>query len=192
MRNKLFIGDSITCKFNKQYKDVFDKYFKNGALALGASGDTFAGLHWRIRHGEVPNELNPAIWWIHIGTNNMKFTCDYEEITLGIMHIAEEIRSRKPDAIIVVNAILPRSDINSAAWDKIKKVNRELILSVNSLNDDDVYFFDLYRDFYDKSLYNIKKGLHADTIHLSANGYEIRAKRIVEWTKENLNIDLPY
>lgn len=197
----VFLGDSITEQFIgrssgifkmnwSRNKIVFDKYFGNGVLALGVTGNTFAQLHWRIRNGEVPNELNPKIWWLHIGTNNFRSKCSDKEIVLGIMHIVEEIRSRKPNAIIVVNAILPRSDINNLKWYKISKTNKELGLSVNALNDDNVYFFDAFHSFYDKSIQNIRQRLHVGHIHLNSKGYEVWAESIVKWTKENLDMDL--
>jgi len=38
------------------------------ALPLGIAGDRTVDLLWRIRNGEMPEELNPSIWWILIGT----------------------------------------------------------------------------------------------------------------------------
>ena len=170
--------------------DVFVKYFQPGALALGGQGDTFDTLHWRVRNGEVPTDLNPKIWWIHIGGNNMKFGCDPNAITVGIMRIVEEIRSRKPNAIIVVNALLPPNDLNDDKWDKMNKVNNGLKRSIDEVNDGNVYNFSAFRVFYDTSIHNVRRNLHFGSVHLNSNCYELWAKQFVKWTTEKLDIDL--
>ena len=106
------------------------------------------------------------------------------------MHIVEEVKRRKPNAAIVVNAILPRSDINKPSWHKIENVNKGLKLSVEGMNDDNVYFFSAFDAFYDESTQNPKRRLHVGSTHLNAAGYQVWAKSIIEWTKENLNINL--
>ena len=71
----------------------------------------------------MPEELNPKIWWIQIGRNNMKFDSPVNAVPVGIMHIVDEIRQKKPNAIIAINAILPYKDIiNIINWDIIKKL----------------------------------------------------------------------
>ena len=152
--------------------------------------EKFAWLHWRIRHGEVPDELNPKIWWIHIGTNDLKFHCEENKIILGIMHIVEEIRTRKPDAIIVVNGILPGSDNYLDSVDPRKKINGDLRRSVNGLNDKNILFFDALNAFFDRKTGNIMRGLHFGPVHLRINGYDRWSTAIINWTKQKLDIDL--
>lgn len=147
-------------------------------------------MHWRVRNGEVPDELNPIIWWLHIGANDIRFNCTANEIVVGIMRIVDEIRQKKPHAIIVVNAILPRNDIHSDFMHTIQEVNKGLETSVHGLYDKNIYVFDAFLDFFDKSTQNIEKGLHHDFIHLTLAGYDRWARAIMKWTNENLNIDL--
>jgi lysophospholipase L1-like esterase len=57
----------------------------------------------------MPNTLNPSVWWIEIGSNDlMKGQCAEEAVLLGILHLAEYISTQKPGAMIVINSILPQ------------------------------------------------------------------------------------
>ncbi len=118
-----FIGDSITEEWNgrllgRDRKDlqgirqVFQKYFTRGGggtyegVALGIAGDQSPHLLWRLKHGEI--NLNPKVWWVTMGTNDLlSGGCSPEVVLLGILRIVEEIQWAKPDAIIVINGILP-------------------------------------------------------------------------------------
>uniref|UniRef100_A0A7S2MZY9 SGNH hydrolase-type esterase domain-containing protein n=1 Tax=Helicotheca tamesis TaxID=374047 RepID=A0A7S2MZY9_9STRA len=154
----VFLGDSIIEEWNgrwlgremehlKYVKVVFEQMFqkKNGGkvegLALGIAGDVAPNLLWRIQNGEMPDNLNPSVWWILIGTNDFgTHHCSGEIVFMGIQRIVEEIMHRKPDANtkIVINSILPRtfeSDgklVNGTVlsspdlWPRIDAVNHEL------------------------------------------------------------------
>jgi lysophospholipase L1-like esterase len=78
-------------------------------LALGIAGDHIANLLWRIQNGEL-ERADSKVFWVLIGTNDLTASCSEEVILLGIIHIVEEIKRRKPDSIIVLNGILPRTD----------------------------------------------------------------------------------
>jgi len=120
-----FIGDSITEEWNGRWagrnmtrlapiKQVFDEYFNKAnqaqfeGMALGINGDHCPHLLWRLQHGEMPKDFNPKIWWILIGTNDLTSGgCSPEVVLLGILRLVEEIQHVKPDAMVVINGILP-------------------------------------------------------------------------------------
>jgi lysophospholipase L1-like esterase len=61
-------------------------------------------------HGELPPTLNPNVWWLLVGTNDLgRGGCSEEATELGILRVAEEIHYRHPDAVIVIQGILPRT-----------------------------------------------------------------------------------
>ena len=107
------------------------------------------------------------------------------------MHIVEEIRERKPNAIIVVNAILPCDDKLDSKNMKIRQIiNDGLRLSVDGSEDKNIYYFDALHAFFDESSQNKIEGLHIGSVHLSIHGYYQWATEIIKWTKERLDIDL--
>lgn len=194
----VFLGDSITEQLNGRWRgrffESFTKYppilkhfFKDNALALGIMGNQVSYLHWRIRNGEVPDALNSKIWWVLIGTNNLH-SCEARYIHVGILQVVEEIRKRKPDAIIVVNGILPHNNVQSEFWSSIKEINVKLERSVQG--EKNVYYFDAFPYFYDKARQTIRPELYNGHVHLNENGYKCWFEAIVNWTHTNLGIDL--
>ncbi|KAL3787869.1 hypothetical protein HJC23_000411 [Cyclotella cryptica] len=121
----VFVGDSITeqrqgtsmGRENEDYvgiKEVFQKTFskeKGGdfnGIALGIAGDTAPNLLWRLMNGEMPYGLNPKVWWVGIGINDLSMKgCSEEVVLLGILRVVEEIQNAHPDAYIVINSLLP-------------------------------------------------------------------------------------
>jgi len=121
----VFLGDSITEEWNgrhhgnktirlNQTHAVFQDYFQKryGAqfegLALGIAGDKTRNLLWRLQNGEMPQNLNPKVWWIHIGTNDfLLHKCNQDIVFIGIIRIVREIIIQKPNTIIVINGVLP-------------------------------------------------------------------------------------
>lgn len=214
----VFLGDSITEqrvgkffgkdmeKFKSNAK-VFQKNFsrENGAkyegLALGIAGDTAPNLLWRIMHGEMPDDLNPRIWWITIGTNDLGATQCSEEVTLlGILRVVEEILNRKPDAQIVINSILPMSQEKSGIleitgrkgrgrkkkgaatvfWPSIKAVNKQLQKFADKHKS--VKFFDA-TDIFTEKVGNrlvIDHTLIEDGVHPTPAGYKKWDKEIIK------------
>lgn len=111
----------------KPMEEVFNSYFhkeggegtssnikgggKFNGLPLGIAGDTSPNVLWRILHGEIPYYLNPKVWWIVIGTNDLAIKqCSEEVVLLGILRVIEEIQANRPNAKIVVNSIIPMTD----------------------------------------------------------------------------------
>mmetsp|Transcript_487 Transcript_487/g.790 ORF Transcript_487/g.790 Transcript_487/m.790 type:complete len:502 (-) Transcript_487:46-1551(-) len=121
----VFIGDSITEQRQGtahgehvddyvSIKEVFDKTFtkdKGGdfdGIAMGIAGDTAPNVLWRLLNGESPFGLEPKVWWVHVGINDLSVKGCSEEVTLlGILRVVEEIQNKCPDAKIVINSILP-------------------------------------------------------------------------------------
>ncbi len=128
----VFLGDSIVEEWNGRWDgeqqtshtfeeihqvwtDLFTRSAKNhsdmaiNGLALGIAGDRIANLLWRINNGELEG-VNSKAFWVLIGTNDLTDECTEDVVLLGIIRVAEEIRRLKPDSIVVLNGILPRSN----------------------------------------------------------------------------------
>jgi lysophospholipase L1-like esterase len=91
---------------------------------------------FHVTHGMLPpDSLNPKLWWIHIGTNDILPNCggcDYTfNTTAAIVEIAHQVLKRKPESHIVLHGILPRGEGMGqhelrAAFKQIKEINTRL------------------------------------------------------------------
>ena len=153
----IFIGNSITeqrqgtnmGKTIDKYtsiKEDFDNTFsksKGGlfnGIALGISGDTTTNLLYRLIHGELNIELQPKVWWISIGINDLlKEHCSEEVIVLGIQRIVEEILIVQPNVTVVINSILPVQTNKYGLLDDMEGCNRDACYNmyphISSIND---------------------------------------------------------
>ena len=151
----VILGDSITERINgtrhqgnvmlPENRAVFESFFtkagggKVNALALGSSGDTSPNLLWHLENGILPETLNPKVWLVLIGTNNLGRTFCSKEATLdGILAVVTTLQSKKPDASILLHGLLPRSDDSMAKvmmdenyklgyyWEQIQWINQRL------------------------------------------------------------------
>merc|ERR1712183_132269 len=71
---ELWAGRSISYNstFSIGVGDIFSKKFKDKnrkfkGIPLGIAGDTAPNVLWRIQNGEIPENLNPKVWWLVIG-----------------------------------------------------------------------------------------------------------------------------
>jgi hypothetical protein len=64
-------GSSSSSSTNK---DVVRKAATVEGIALGIAGDTAPNVLWRLMHGEMPKYLNPKVWWLSLGNNDLART----------------------------------------------------------------------------------------------------------------------
>jgi len=199
----IFLGDGITeartgtvggaekedlLKTKAVFNSLFSK--ENGGvydgIALGVNGDTSPNLLWRITQNEVPISMNPKIWWITIGMNDLTTTMCSEQVTvMGILRVVEELFSTRPDSKIVINSILPKATtrngkilrgkfIRNKYFDSIEQVNNRLRRFANK-HGDRVHFFDADAIFVRKARGSVfmKRELFTDKYHPNAEGHKI-------------------
>ena len=144
-------------------------------------------LH-RIQNGELPDDLNPKVFWILIGTNDLGADkCSAETVAAGNIRIVEELQAKRPKAKIVLNSMLPRGahelgdDMSqSKQWHEVQKVNQWLECYANSK--EGVEFFNATAHFvvsYDDKVHQVEK-YYQDDVHPSAKGCKSWAKSIVK------------
>lgn len=216
----VFYGDSITEGWKgtsygfdvgrkKSNPEVYESLFtlnrggKYEGLVLGISGDTSANLLWRLQNGELPSSLNPTVFWLLIGTNDLGVSwCSAEVALIGILRVVEEIRAKKPGSIIVINGLLPRTfdtrkgfvtrkknpglgnkKNRPVLWNDIVEINKEL--EEYSKHHDGVEYFNpngifLVDETVSSKSPQINKRLMPDYLHPSARGYKTWGDKIVE------------
>lgn len=121
----LFLGDSIT----QQWTDpeaggpVWDKVWAPlKAANLGVAGDRTEHVLWRIGHGCLDGTRARAVVLL-IGTNNAgmvaeskgAYRCTPEQTAAGVAAILEQVKTRCPQARILLMGILPRTEAEDPA-----------------------------------------------------------------------------
>jgi len=127
----------------EKIKKTFDKQFSKSndgeynGIALGISDDNSPSLLWRLMKGETSPFIDPKVWWINIGRNDLiKTQCSEDIALMGILRNVEELESKYPDSTIVVNSLLPYSTahdkvleghaVKNKYWPSIKQLNENL------------------------------------------------------------------
>ena len=112
-----------------------------------------------------------------IGTNNSA-TDSAEGISKGITAIVETIRSKQPQAKLLLLAVFPRGEKRSPnpQRDKLKEVNA----TIAKLDDGKhIHFLDIGEKFLQPDG-SLSKEIMPDFLHLSPAGYQIWADAISE------------
>jgi len=131
-----FAGDSITRRWGATdypefLADWTRRFFGWNAADFGWGGDTTQNILWRLENGELDG-VHPKVIVLLAGTNNVggapgaaPAADRAEDVSRGIKAILEVMRSKAPDATIVLTAIFPRND-NMAAMPVIDEINRRI------------------------------------------------------------------
>ncbi len=167
----LFLGDSITAYFSNRGVDVWQREIEPlGSVAnFGIEGDRTQFVLWRAQHGELDG-TNARVVVLMIGTNNLASSTP-ENIARGVAAIVQTVREKLPDAIVVLNAILPRGP----ADDPIRAAATDVNARLEGLADGPhVRWLDAGAGFLDGSG-SIDPALMPDQLHPSAAGYGVWA-----------------
>ena len=122
----VMLGDSITHFWeNVAYwscgRDVFEEMCEKYALLnLGYGGDRTESVLWRCENGELDG-YKAKIVQIMIGTNNGDNTP--EDTALGIKKIIETVKSKQPQAKILLLPVFPRGKPGDAHRVRVGKIN---------------------------------------------------------------------
>ena len=178
----VFIGDSITHRWESSGKNVWNRFFAEGkyaALNMGFSADRTEHVLWRLYDGALDHAKFKAVV-LMIGTNNAGHNdfskCPPADVVAGIKAIIDFIRDRQPEARIVLHPIFPRG----ATKDNPLRVRNEIV------NRELVRFADshhvIWCDFNDQLLdndANLSREVMPDLLHPAQCGYEVWANALL-------------
>jgi len=131
-----FEGDSITRRWGAtDYPDLLANWNQNffgwNAADFGWGADRIQNILWRLNNGELDG-VNPKVIVLLAGTNNVGNANPVEgddakvaDITNGLQAILRVMRTKAPEATIIVTGIFPRND-NMAVMPTIDKINVNL------------------------------------------------------------------
>jgi len=131
-----FEGDSITRRWGAtDYPQLLENWKMNffgwNAADFGWGADHVENILWRVENGEL-DHVNPKVIVLLAGTNNVGNTVPPEgveataqNVVKGLAAVLHSMRSRAPDAVIIVTAIFPRND-NMEVMPVIRQINAGL------------------------------------------------------------------
>jgi lysophospholipase L1-like esterase len=131
-----FEGDSITRRWGAaDYPDLLANWNRNffgwNAADFGWGGDKIQNILWRLANGELDG-VNPKIVILLAGTNNVGNTvpdggdeAKVADITSGLKEILRVLKTKAPNATVILTGIFPRND-NMAVMPTIDKINANL------------------------------------------------------------------
>ena len=170
----VFVGDSITHNWESRgrsgtcYTDLQKEF---SILNLGYSGDSTQHALWRLKNGELAG-YKAKVFMVMIGTNN-NMSEDLgkpENVSAAIREIVETIRSRQPQAKVLLLPVFPR---RPKPTDPARLHNAEVSRLIRPLADGkDV----IWCDFTDKLLTPdgvLTKEIMPDSLHPAEPGYRI-------------------
>ena len=167
----LFLGDSITENFATRGADVWNREIAplGNVVDFGIGGDRTQFVLWRAQHGELAGS-GARVVVLMVGTNNLA-TATPQNVVRGVSAIVDTVRAELPNAIVIVNALLPRGAAGDPARAKIAEVNARLAGLADGAR---VRYVDSGPGFVDAAG-EVRPELMPDDLHPSAAGYEVWA-----------------
>ena len=170
----VFVGDSITHGWENEGrgKKLYDNLRKTySILNLGYSGNRTQNMVWRLENGELDG-YKAKLFMVMAGTNNIE---PAEEVAAGVRRILDLIRSRQPQAEILLLPIFPRGKTAAdAANAKNAKVNEIIKDFADGAH---ILWCDFTPELRD-SAGGISGNLSPDRLHLNEAGYGIWLKHV--------------
>lgn len=185
----LFIGDSITHFFGGEQfdnyamrgKNTWDEFYApRKAGNLGFGWDRTENVLWRLQHGAIDG-IAPKVVVMMIGTNNTGIN-SAPDIVLGITAIVLELKTRLPEAKILLLGVFPRGEKPGPQRQKIAEVNAG-IARLNA--PPSVTYLDIGTKFLTADGL-ITKDIMPDFLHPNEKGYRIWAEAMEPTLKKLL------
>jgi lysophospholipase L1-like esterase len=177
-----FEGDSITRRWGAtDYPQLLANWNQNffgwNAANFGWGADRIQNILWRLNNGELDN-VNPKIVVLLAGTNNLGNVIPAgtenavgADITKGIKAVVAAIRSKSPEATVIITGIFPRND-NMAVMPVINKINGNLEKMADSRK---VRFLSINDKLADSSGRLFDGMMNADNLHPATTAYQVWA-----------------
>jgi lysophospholipase L1-like esterase len=182
----VFFGDSLTQGWGGDGKAEWDRRFAPlNAVNFGIGGDRVQQILWRVQQGSLKG-LKPKVIVLMIGVNNLwRDVSQYKPtgVAAGMKRILNEIRTRCPNAKILLLGILPtQNPADNPLRATIEAINREYEkLAITP----QVSYYDFGNLFKEKDG-SLDKAIMPDLLHLSPAGYKRLADALEPLIKQRL------
>ena len=168
----LFFGDSLTERWDRE---IWGRHYAlRGALNAGVSGDRTENLLWRLENGNLDGPPPEGVVLL-IGTNDLGLGRTPQDTAEGIRAILAVLRSRLPNARILLLGIWPRA---LAPFRPLRLAIAEVNRLISGCADGaSIQFLDLGDALLDRDG-RLTPAVSPDRLHLSALGYARIAPRL--------------
>lgn len=173
-----FVGDSITARWRggENWTKHWGGY---RAVNMGIGGDQTQHVLWRLQNGDLEG-YQAKLFVVMIGTNNMwAKNADPAAAAAGIKAVIDLIRSKQPQAKILLMSILPEGKKPGPGREKRAEVNR----LISQFAGGPVEYVDIW-DKYLEPDGSISQEIMHDFLHLAPKGYDIWAESIAGKVRE--------
>jgi len=165
----LFMGDSITAGWDG---NAFHKFCPNRSYVnLGRSMEQVAHLLWRLEHincAGAPAQLVVLM----IGSNDGACNFSSQDVAAGVGAVVAKLRTKLPQAKVLVMSILPRGDRTKGQQQAIIKINPQIAKLADGQH---VFYLDIAEKYLGR--YEMpNRALLGDLVHPTSKGYEIWAE----------------
>jgi lysophospholipase L1-like esterase len=177
-----FEGDSITRRWGATDYPEFlanwrENFFGWNAANFGWGADSIQNILWRLNNGELDG-VNPKIIVLLAGTNNVGRNVPaggndamVADITKGLRAVVDLMRTKAPNATLILMAVFPRND-NIAVMHVINKINENISRFADGKT---VRFLNINDRLADKNG-NLYPGImNSDGLHPAIKGYQVWA-----------------
>lgn len=186
-----FIGDSITRRWEADYRDNWDRNlaeFRPGNFGMG--GDCTEHVLYRIEHGALDG-IRPRAIVLLIGTNDVGFEASpsdiglVERVSAGIAACAEALLQRAPNSKLLLVGVTAR---NTAGTTSLMPTIHAVNERISSFADGErVRFLDINDRLADPGG-KLNVGTTLDGLHLTERGYQVWADAmrptLAEWFQD--------
>ncbi len=183
--NLYFLGDSITRRWgasDRQYADFLKNWNENfkgwNAADFGWGADKIQNILWRLEQGELDG-VNPKVIVLLAGTNNIGNRSPADaadtdvraaETVRGIAAVLKQLRTRAPNATVVLTGITPRSD-NLQVMPVIDAANRGIAQLADGQR---IRYLNINAQLTDANGV-LLPGMTVDGLHPTLKGYQLWA-----------------
>lgn len=153
-------------------------------LNLGIGGDTTGEVLWRLRYARQLDGYRAKCISLMIGTNNRE---EPAAIAEGIGEILREIRTRQPEAVVLLLPIFPRGETPA---DKHRVRNAAVNAIIRGFADGERV---LWVDFTQRFLQadgTLTRTMMPDLLHPGPEGYRIWAEELRPYLEKICNTNL--
>lgn len=180
----LFLGDSITHDWEAEGEQFWQQHFAHRhAINLGFAGDRTEHLLWRIQNSKL-EQLSPQWIVLLIGTNNAGHRLDPpEDIATGVQVILEELQHRLPSSKVLLMAIFPRSrNTNKPMRQRVDATNTLIKEFADGTH---IHWLNINEQFLTADGI-LLESVMADLLHLNHSQYDLWARAVLLYTKQQL------
>lgn len=180
----LFVGDSITERWEEEGKDTWRKFYVHrNALNIGIKGDRTQHVLWRLENGNIEG-LSPEVAVVMIGTNNAAMGRNTaSEVLAGVTAVTKSLKTRLPSTKILLLGIFPRGQKFNEQRGLITQVNQAL----HKLHDGrNIHFLDIGHLFLEMDG-SISREVMPDGLHLSDVAYHLWAEAIEPFLSDSFD-----